>query len=195
MTEIRDDAGGHVGTIDDKIIHAAIVQAVEEDRRNRRLSIRAAYTLIGVGLAVLLLAVYIQQNKIQDQVARARELSVSIQKEGAERRSQNCTTFEGAHRQEVDRLNQTYAYILKLTPAERRTTLNRTVIAGVPRLETEASSDSDNEGVLVPSYCDEPGVGLPEPDPIVPKRPAKLKKILPPQQVLRSSFDPKPRGG
>lgn len=104
-----------------------------------------------------------------------RDAVAQIQAEGRDRRSQTCSTFESEHLQEVRQLSGTYAYLLALTPAERRSTLNRFVVKQLPELERNARSDSDNFGVRVPPYCDAPNVGLPEPDPVAPKRPKSLR--------------------
>ncbi len=98
-----------------------------------------------------------------------------ITAEGRDRRSQTCTTFESEHLQEVRQLRATYAYLLALTAQERRSTLNRFVIRQLPERERDARTDADAFGVTVPAYCDEPGIGLPEPDPVTPKRPASLQ--------------------
>ena len=101
-----------------------------------------------------------------------------IEREGIERRDQTCTLFETDHLQDAQRLARTYQYLDNLTPAQRREPLNQALVAQLPETEAEARSDS------APPYCDEPGaeaekngaepVGLPEPDPILPERPASL---------------------
>lgn len=188
------DGNDVVVSVPEEVVQNAIAQAVAEDRQNRRVATRVAYSLIGVGLLVFVLLLYNNQNAIENQVKFNRATAARLDREGADRRSQTCTTFESAHRQEVNQLTSTYAYIAQLTPEERKTTLNVFVIKGVPKMEAEAINDSDDLGVNVPPYCDDPRVGLPEPDPIVPPRPKALKKILPPPIVLQSSFDPKPNG-
>lgn len=184
-----------VVSVPDEVVQRAITQAVAEDRRNRRVATRIAYALIGVGLFVFVLLLFNNQSTIEKQIVANRALAVKISREGTERRTQTCTTFESAHRQEVTQLASTYKFLAQLTPAERSTTFNRFIINTVPSTEADALSDSDDRGVNVPAYCDEPNVGLPEPDPIVPKRPKELENVLPPRLVLESSFDPKPHGG
>lgn len=98
-----------------------------------------------------------------------------IANEGKERRSDTCRTFEGAHLQEVRSLKSLYDYLALLTVAQRREPLNRTIAKGLPELELNARTDQDQNGEYVPEYCDAPGVGLPEPDPKVPRRPASLR--------------------
>lgn len=98
----------------------------------------------------------------------------NIVKESKERRNQTCRVFESAHKQEVDDLNGAYRYLAKAPPPEQGTTLYKLVLSNLKKLELQAKSDQDQEGWIVPAYCDEPGVGLPEPDPKVPQRPAGL---------------------
>lgn len=101
-----------------------------------------------------------------------------IAREGAVREDQFCLLTERDHRQDVRTLRETYEYFLKLTPAELKQTINQVILSNVPKTETEAKTDS------APEVCDEPGkygdknVGLPEPDPKVPKRPKELDTLL-----------------
>lgn len=94
--------------------------------------------------------------------------------ESKERRNQTCRVFESAHKQEIDSLNGTYRYLANAPPPERGTSLYDTILRNLKKLEAEAASDTDEVGVIVPEYCDEPDVGLPEPDPVVPKRPVGI---------------------
>lgn len=98
----------------------------------------------------------------------------NLQHEGLVIRSDICRSFEQTHRREVTQLKSTYKYLLSLSPEERKTTLNRTVASQLPQAERDARSDQDDLGVFVPRYCDRPKSGLPEPDPVVPKRPKQL---------------------
>jgi hypothetical protein len=128
----------------------------------------AAMAVLGVAfvVCVALLVAGVRSNH------RALERS---NKERAERINESCTITEGKQRDDVSVLRRTYAYIADLTPAERRQPFNRAIIANLPVVEHEARTDD------APSYCDEPGVaaekrgakpvGLPEPDPVMPKRP------------------------
>lgn len=88
--------------------------------------------------------------------------------EASERRDQNCELFEADHLDDVKRLRGTYRYLM-LPVAEQEPTLTKLVFAQLPMLEREASADQ------APAYCDEEGVGLPEPDPKVPERPEVLR--------------------
>lgn len=85
--------------------------------------------------------------------------------EGQDRRDQTCVLFERQHETEVKRLAQTYRYLLGLSPEEQANPLNRAVAAQLPELEERVKT------IAAPPYCDEPGVGLSEPNPEIPKRP------------------------
>lgn len=90
-------------------------------------------------------------------------LYVKGRDEATARADQVCRIFEQAHKDDVDQLIQTYAYLDKLTPQEVHDPLNTFVILNLPTQEKRARTDS------APEFCDEPGVGLPEPDPVLPK--------------------------
>lgn len=94
---------------------------------------------------------------------------VSFNAEQAERRDQSCAITEGQQRDEVVQLRRTYDYLLSLSPAERRDPLNRAILAQLT--QTEARAKQDN----APEFCDDDGVGLPEPDMPVPDRPLALR--------------------
>lgn len=91
-------------------------------------------------------------------------LYIDNQNETKDRVSQTCELFEGAHLNDVTQLKQTYKYIDALGPREVKDTINQFIISGLPELELKARSDP------APEYCDEPDVGLPEPDPVLPKK-------------------------
>lgn len=95
-----------------------------------------------------------------------------IEVEGNERRDQICEQAERVHLQEVVELRRTYDYLDGLQPEQLKDPLNATVLTFLPQTEHTAQTDS------APPFCDEPGVGLPEPDPVVPKRPEKIDKLL-----------------
>lgn len=99
-----------------------------------------------------------------------------VQAESKTRADQNCKIFETQHLATVERLRNTYKYLLALTPDERALAasghgnqLNILVMRNLKQTEAEAKIDP------APIYCDKPGVGLPEPDPVVPKRPPELR--------------------
>lgn len=89
--------------------------------------------------------------------------------ESAIRTDQVCRLFETDHLADVTRLRNTYAYLDALPAKERGAPLNRALLRQLPQLEDEAGTDQ------APEFCDEPGVGLPEPDPVLPKKPESLK--------------------
>lgn len=131
----------------------------------------AAALVLAAGSCLLSVLLY---TKIGDEEsARQHEL--------LERRSANCLVFEGDHLQEVQQLRQTYRFLTRTAegrpkPRSRWTELEKVVFkTSLPKLELDARSDSDLHGAQVPRYCDQPGLGLPEPDPAVPKRPPELR--------------------
>lgn len=113
-----------------------------------------------------------------------------INMESTERRNQICLSDEREHKENVDRLVRTYGYIESLTPRQRGNAINQAVILQLPVTEKTAQTDT------APDFCDEPGVkneklyqrtqgeqgkppvGLPEPDPVVPKRSTMVDKAF-----------------
>jgi hypothetical protein len=103
-----------------------------------------------------------------------RRLIRRIEAEGIERRDQTCTLFEGQHLADVKQLRGTYRFLARLPRSEWDEALPKAIVGNLPQLEAKARRDS------APPYCDEPGaaaeakgakpVGLPEPDPKLPKR-------------------------
>jgi hypothetical protein len=91
-----------------------------------------------------------------------------ISQEGNERRHQICLAAEREHLAAVDRLKRVYAY---LTGDNRQPALDRVALAELPRTEEQARWD------VAPEFCDVPGLGLPEPDPVVPGRPAGIPPV------------------
>jgi hypothetical protein len=90
------------------------------------------------------------------------------QSETKNRIDQLCTVQETKQKSDVDALAQTYRYLAGLSGDELSQSLNKAVLAGLPRVIREAETDD------APRYCDDPGVGLPEPDPKLPKRPKNI---------------------
>lgn len=123
----------------------------------------------------------------KDAANRANEAIAQIAREGAERRDDSCRKDERLHLEQVTRLRRTYEYLAALTPKQRREPINAAVLRFLPQTERDARVDP------APDFCDEPGekaealwyrtkgrqgappVGLREPDPVVPERPAALK--------------------
>ncbi len=101
-----------------------------------------------------------------------------INSERAERADQACRGLEAQHAEEVKDLTNTYAFY-ENPPAEFKNLLHNTIV--ITQLADQikaAKTDTDVFGVFVPKYCDEKGVGLAEPDPVVPEVPSKVKSLL-----------------
>jgi hypothetical protein len=101
-------------------------------------------------------------------------LFTTLEREGRERRQQNCQTFEQDHYAEVASLAGTYRFLTSKPRALWDDTRRFVARVSMPQLERDARRDDDRAGVNVPEYCDEDGYGLAEPDPCVPGRPAGL---------------------
>lgn len=127
-----------------------------------------------------------QQQRIDSQQTRIVAQQRQIEREGTRRRDQICLRDEREHLNAVNGLKLTYRYLGSLTQEQRRDPINALLLDQLPRTELEAKTDS------APPFCDQPGVkaerryrlgkpggkppiGLPEPDPKIPKRPAALK--------------------
>lgn len=102
---------------------------------------------------------------------KATELTVKLAREGRERRDEDCSIRESKQADDVRALRRLYRYLLGLSPEDLGTDLNKAVLAGVPRAERDARTDD------APDYCDEPGIGEPEPDLKVPRRPKGLSRL------------------
>lgn len=126
------------------------IETLEGRVRRDRIENRVLYGVV-VGLLALVGVVYGQG-----------------QSEAATRIQQTCTIFETQQLDDVERLRGTYRYLSGLSEGERRESLNRAVLAQLPTVEREAGADD------APDYCDAHGVGLREPDPVVPCRPRSL---------------------
>lgn len=86
----------------------------------------------------------------------------SLTSESKDRRNQNCLVFEGSHKADVDNLKQTFKFLDRTRPDEWDNTIIKFVARNVPKQYEEAKIDA------APEYCDEEGIGLPEPDPEIP---------------------------
>jgi hypothetical protein len=91
-----------------------------------------------------------------------------LKKETTERLDQSCTIFEQQHLEDVIQLAKTYQYLDNLSVQQRTEGLNVFIIKDLPETEKKAKTDS------APDFCDEPNLGLPEPDPTLPTKPAWL---------------------
>lgn len=99
-----------------------------------------------------------------------------VVKEARERQDQLCTIAERKQLADVRQLHSTYDYLAKkvaqdIDPNAGVISLND-ILASLPQVEEDAFFDD------APEFCDEPGVGLPEPDPEIPTRPFSLRPEL-----------------
>lgn len=92
--------------------------------------------------------------------------------ETATRRDQLCSILEQREQTDVDALKRTYEYLAGLSVKQLGEPLNRAVLAQLPSTVRAAETPD------APLYCDDPGVGLPEPArPVgLPKPPTNLPK-------------------
>lgn len=139
--------------------------------------------LLLIGLVIYTTVNNAHERSIYDQKSSARitklvdKNSYLIKKlaiEGEQRRDQTCTIFETQHLQDVNRLKRTYEYLDSLPESEWDKPLTREIVLQLNTVEEQARLDG------APNYCDEPGVkaeaegqkpvGLPEPDPVLPKK-------------------------
>lgn len=132
---------------------------VRQDRRYRRV----AYGTLLTGLLVLLT------------VAAGFVAQRANQRANDQRRSESCRLFErqelAAKRQLVER----YDYLARLPVADYGSTITRAIVRGLPAQYEDAVASTS------PSYCDEPGVGLPEEGPSAP--PALPPRPCPPRDA------------
>lgn len=84
---------------------------------------------------------------------------------GGHRRDEACLRDEREHKREVRGLRDLYTYFAGLSPKQARSDpVTQFALTQLPQARREARSDE------APEYCDEEGVGLPEPDPKLPPR-------------------------
>jgi hypothetical protein len=88
--------------------------------------------------------------------------------------SESCTISETKQKRDVQQLRDTYRYLVNLSSEELAAAkagrgINGAIYQNLGRTEADAYQDD------APKYCDDPNVGLPEPDPEVPARPQKLR--------------------
>lgn len=121
--------------------------------------------LIALGLA--LWAVLGVQSRAEEVANLAVQNARVIREQAREariRRDQSCTQDERRHLDDVTRLKRTYAFLSHLPTSEYGTSLTVAIVRQLPEVENEARHD------VAPPFCDEPGIGLPEPDPRLPER-------------------------
>jgi hypothetical protein len=126
----------------------------------------AAIVVVAFVLLVGSLAYAVVSNRSAARQATA--YTRQIEHERARSMHQTCILFERYYNEAVTRVTNTYKYIGQLGPEERRTPLNRFVIANLSRTERDARLS------VAPRYCNGPDVGLPEPPPKIPRRPRDL---------------------
>jgi hypothetical protein len=133
-------------------------QRVDHATRKRINQLDARYKMVArrLTLAVVGLAVAVGIGFFQ------------LRSEANARRDQTCTLFERQHSSTVSRLRDTYSYLEDLAPHERDDRINAAVLAGLPKLEQEAQANVE------PDFCNEDGVGQPEPGAVIPRRPEDL---------------------
>ena len=128
--------------------------------------------------AVAVIAALVAVLEVQDQVDEIAQIQQEQIAEGVERRDQTCTAFERDaiiatrfYRDARRAYGSTIQYLDNLPPREARTLLNRTVKERLPRLRREVHQRYEEaKATAAPPFCDEPQVGLPEPDPFLPEK-------------------------
>lgn len=131
------------------------------------------YLLMGVAVAIAFWVYDARVNILEDATVATKIATMNLKRETTERRGQACKLFESQHLEEVNHLKRTYKYLGTLPRKQYGTFLIKAIVAQLPEIEKTARIDS------APEYCDEPGakaeakgaapVGLPEPDPVLPK--------------------------
>jgi hypothetical protein len=94
------------------------------------------------------------------------------ERQRTEARDQVCQGDEREHLRDVNGVKNVYKYLESLKPADYRDSINLAIIRSVSERELEANQDT------APKFCDEPGLGLPEPDPKLPERSDKIKMLI-----------------
>jgi hypothetical protein len=100
-----------------------------------------------------------------------RALIDRIEKDRNARRNDTCVTAERQEATSVKAVIRTYAFLRTLPRSERGTAITRAIVRNLPMTYANAKADR------APKYCDEPGVGLPEPGPRLPQ-PRSFKYLL-----------------
>jgi hypothetical protein len=122
-------------------------------------------------------------------LGRIETVQAQTAREGVDRRNQICLSDEREHLNAVERLERTYRYLAGLTLKQFGSPINQAIFQQLEDVEDEAMTDQ------APEFCDDPGVkaeklwresggergappvGLPEPDPRVPQRPAGIPPV------------------
>ena len=138
------------------------------------------WTAIVPAIAVIAAAVAVSNS--QEAVKANEEAIELINTEGIDRRDQTCRAFERDTLASVtqfedakDRLRRTRFYLARLTGPELPERLNQEIARSIPRMVTDMRQKQLEAALsAAPAYCDEEGVGLPEPNPELPDRPKAI---------------------
>jgi hypothetical protein len=84
------------------------------------------------------------------------------------RADQNCHIWETIHARDVVQLADTYQYLAQLKPHQEDDPINVFIRIRLPETEAKAKD-------IAPDFCDKPGLGLPEPDPVIPEKPESIR--------------------
>lgn len=106
---------------------------------------------------------------------QSRDLSAEQQqrqRDSVARIDQSCALAEQKQKDDVHQLRETYGYLVRHRDSLDRG-LAKEIVRALPEAEHRAQQDD------APPYCDEPNVGLPEPDLPIPPRPTFLRAPLP----------------
>lgn len=117
-------------------------------------------------------------HKVAKQSSLNAKLIKRVESEGRQRRDQSCRGQENQHLQEVIDLRRTYRILKDPPPVYRQLLQNPIVLQDFAETIKAAQQDGDRFGVFVAPFCDEPRIGLKEPDPKVPEPPLALKRLF-----------------
>lgn len=95
---------------------------------------------------------------------RATQIAVQVQRDARARVVESCVAQKQRYTSAVNSLTRTYAFLEQSTPSENRSTINRTVRAGLSKQER------DVEGLRPASFCKGIGPSVPP----IPKRPTDI---------------------
>lgn len=127
---------------------------------------------------VLFLSAYAVERSLSA-ANEAKETTSRLEGEVTERRDVGCIGAEAKHAEEIRDLERTYE-ILRDPPAVYKELLkNPLVIDSFRETILAAVNDEDTLGEFVSPFCDDPNIGLPEPDPILPETPQYVIDLIP----------------
>lgn len=99
--------------------------------------------------------------------ARIERVIEQRQADTRDRIHQSCLKSERDEQFAIEDYASTIVYLKGLSPSERNQGINKAVLQSLPKTRRRALIS------VAPNYCDKPGVGLKEPDPVVPDDPFK----------------------